>query len=166
MYRLLPFSTTRRPKRFSNPSTLLSTATLGVLLELEPNGQSFSLALPCRSLSAASCSCSSTCAFRLETTPSRRLSLSRSSASGGFLLLRGARPGPGKTQSIFARTQFEHGFFLSHFTLRRRQVTHDRGLGDGPPAGVGPLVLPFGLWTWSVGLDVELASSDMMPEEN
>ena len=121
MYRLLPFSTTSLPKRFSSPSTLSSRATLR-------SGGSFGFALPLEkgqsgwpdsdpfSLSAASCSCSSTWAFKLETTPSKRRSRSKSSASAGLRLLRGARPGPGKMHSILARVQLEHGCLLSHLT--------------------------------------------------
>lgn len=121
MYRLLPFSTTSLPKRFSSPSTLSSRATLG-------SGASFGFVLPLEkgqsgwpdsdpfSLSAASCSCSSTWAFKLETTPSKRRSRSKSSASAGLRLLRGARPGPGKMHSILARVQLEQGCLLSHLT--------------------------------------------------
>jgi hypothetical protein len=192
IYRLLPFSTTSLPKRFSNPSTLSSNATLGL-------GGSFGLVLPLRngqlelsrpapvsvsfSLSAASCSCSSTWAFKLETTPSRRRNLSKSSASGGFRLLRGARPGPGKMHSILARTQFEHGCFLSHLTytlnaqgqgvlccmcrqlltFRLRQVTHDRGFGVGAPPAEGPLTLPLALWPGSGEVSACGESSDMAP---
>jgi hypothetical protein len=50
-----------------------------------------------------------------------------SSPSGGFRDFRGARTGLGNTHSIFAFVQLLHGFLLSHFTLRLRQVTHDRG---------------------------------------
>lgn len=150
-YLLRPFSTTSRPKRFSSPAREFpSTDTRGSVFV---NGHGSSVVLLWRALSrsAASCSCSSTCALRVETTPSNRLNRSSSSASGGFLLLRGARPGPGKTQSILARTQLEHGFFLSHLTLRRRQVTQDRGLGVGP-AEEDPLMLPFVLGTRLGGL--------------
>ncbi len=162
IYRLLPFSTTNRPKRFSRPSTLLSIITLrfcfGADSPLLSNGHLSPFCLSF-SRSAASCSCSSTWALRLDTTPSNRLSLSSSSASGGFLLFLGARPGPGKTHSILARTQLEHGFFLSHLTLRRRQVTHERGFGVGAPAGEDGPAVPLGLEVLSVGL---VASSDIV----
>lgn len=114
--------------------------------------------LPWRSLSAASCSCSSTCAFKLWTTPSKRRNLSMSSPSGGFLLFLGARPGPGKMHSIFARVQFEHGCFLSHFTLRRRHVTQERGFG----AELAPLVLSLRFCTRSFEVDVCNMSSNMV----
>lgn len=45
---------------------------------------------------------------------------------------------------MFAFRQFEQGMVLSHLTLRRLQVTHDRGLSAGPgaaaadPVGVEP----------------------------
>ena len=152
------FAVARRGGRRQGRSAWLDAATL--LL-------ASALALLAFSRSAASCSCSSTWAFRLETTPSRRRSLSSSSASWGFLLLRGARPGPGKMHSILARTQLEHGCFLSHLTcggacqcgdgndrqlecrctLRRRHVTHDRGFGVGAPPrpDEGPLMLPLAL---------------------
>jgi hypothetical protein len=124
IYRLLPFSTTSLPKRFSSPSTLLSKTTLGseasfgFVLPLE-NGHSGWPASDPFSLSAASCSCSSTWAFKLDTTPSKRRSRSNSSASAGFRLLRGARPGPGKMHSILARVQLEQGCLLSHLTCTR-----------------------------------------------
>jgi hypothetical protein len=51
-----------------------------------------------------------------------------SSPSGGFLDLRGARPGPGNMHSIFALAQLEQGCTLLHLTLRFRQVTHDLAL--------------------------------------
>jgi hypothetical protein len=76
-----------------------------------------------------------------------------SSPSAGFLLLRGARPGPGKMHSIFARAQLEHGCFLSHFTLRLRQVTQDLGLNPAAAAPDAPLKLPpLGLETRSFAL--------------
>lgn len=62
-------------------------------------------------------------------TPSRRRRRDKSSESGGRLDLRGARPGGGKTQSMPARTQFEHGDRLLHRTFRRRQVIQLRALG-------------------------------------
>lgn len=135
----------------------MSTATLGSLLY----GQSLAAPLSCRLAfrSAASCSCSSTCAFRLCTTPSSRRNLSMSSPSGGFLLFRGARPGPGNTHSILARAQFEHGCFLSHLTFLRRHVTQERGFGVGAPEA--PLMLPFGFWTRSLAAAVCRISSDM-----
>ena len=56
--------------------------------------------------------------------------------SGGFLVRRGALPGPGKTHSMPALLQFEHGCLLSHLTLRRLQVVHDRGFsGAAEEAG-------------------------------
>lgn len=158
IYRLLPWSTTRRPNLVSSPSTLLSTTTLG-LFDLS-NGHSLvaPLELPCLlvlSLSAASCSCSSTCAFKLCTTPSNLRNRSISSPSGGFLLFLGARPGPGNTHSIFARAQLEQGCFLSHLTLRLRHVTQDRGFG-GPE---GLEMLPFGFWTRSLPAEACRTSS-------
>jgi hypothetical protein len=73
-------------------------------------------------------------------TPSRRRKRDSSSASGGRLDLRGARPGGGKTQSMPALTQLEQGERLLQRTLRRRQVTQLRALaisegGRGPVAG-------------------------------
>lgn len=44
---------------------------------------------------------------------------------------RGARPGPGKIQSIPARTQLAQGDSLLHRTFRRRQVTQLRGFRRG-----------------------------------
>lgn len=64
-------------------------------------------------------------------TPSRRRSRESSSASGGRFDFRGARPGGGKTQSMPAFVQFEHGDRLLHRTLRRRQVTQLRELEVG-----------------------------------
>lgn len=80
--------------------------------------------------------------------------------------MRGARPGPGKMQSILARRQLEHGFFLSHLTLRLRQVTHDRGFGVGPapPPGEGPLMLPLGLCVPLGGLWLCCVLSDIVRE--
>jgi hypothetical protein len=144
------------------PCCLVGHGTWGCPLGQPPSA----LALFFRSLSrsAASCSWPSTWAFRLVTTPSRRRSLSNNSASGGFLLFRGARPGPGKMQSILARTQLEHGFFLSHLTLRLRQVTHDRGFGVGPapPPGEGPLTLPLSLWVPLGDVWLDCISSDIV----
>lgn len=81
-------------------------------------------------------------------TPSRRRRRERSSASGGRLDLRGARPGGGKTQSTFALTQLEQGDRLLQRTLRRRQVTQLRELaesrdGRGAVAGAAEGT-PFG----------------------
>jgi hypothetical protein len=45
---------------------------------------------------------------------------------------------------IRAFAQFEHGCFLSHLTLRRRQVTQDRAFS--PVAATGDK-LDDGLWT-------------------
>lgn len=53
--------------------------------------------------------------------------------SGGFLLRLGALPGPGKTHSIAALLQFEHGCRLSHLTFRFLQVTHDREFSPEAP---------------------------------
>lgn len=148
IYLLLPWSTTSLPNRVSSPSTLLSTATFLPSLS-DPFGQlassppdPFGQAPAFFSLSASCSSCSSTCAFKLCTTPSKRLRRSMSSPSAGFLILRGARPGPGKMHSIFARAQLEHGCFLSHFTLRLRQVTQERGFRPEAPAPEEPLKLP------------------------
>lgn len=64
-----------------------------------------------------------------------------SSESCGFRGFRGARPGDGYTHSIFAFMQFVHFGFLSHFTLRLRHVTQERGLrlefefGESEPDG-------------------------------
>ncbi len=77
--------------------------------------------------SSLPCVSSSTCVPSSCTTPSNRLNLSRSSLSGGLRGLRGALPGAGNMHSMCARAQFAHGCFLSHFTLRLRQVTQDRG---------------------------------------
>src|ERR1700677_2795629 len=72
---------------------------------------------------------SSTWAPRLCTTPSSLLNRASSSVSGGFLLFRGARPGPGKIHSICAFVQFPQlGCTLSHLTFRLRHVTQDRML--------------------------------------
>ena len=71
---------------------------------------------------------SSTCAPRLVTTPSSFFNLASNSASGGLRLLRGARPGPGKTHSMPALVQLLHGSCLLHLTFRRRHVTQLRGL--------------------------------------
>lgn len=73
-------------------------------------------------------------------TPSRRRKRESSSASGGRLDLRGARPGGGNTQSIPALTQLEQGERLLQRTFRRRQVTQLRALaisaaGRGAVAG-------------------------------
>lgn len=55
--------------------------------------------------------------------------------------------------SIFARAQLEQGCFLSHFTLRLRQVTQERGLRPAAAAPDGPLKLPpLGLDTRSFAL--------------
>ena len=62
---------------------------------------------------------------KLCTTPSNLRSLANSSVSGGFRLRLGALPGPGKTHSIAALLQFEHGCRLSHLTFLFRQVVHD-----------------------------------------
>jgi hypothetical protein len=145
IYRLRPWSTTNRPKRVSRPSTLLSTTTLAPSRSRPlghppcstpalPFGHPLT-AVPFFSRSASCCSCSSTC-------PSSLRRRSMSSPSAGFLLLRGARPGPGKMHSIFARAQLEHGCFLSHFTLRLRHVTQDLGLNPAAPAPDAPLKLP------------------------
>ncbi len=74
---------------------------------------------------------SSTWAPKLCTTPSSFFNRASNSASGGFLDLRGARPGPGKTHSMPALTQFEHGLCLLHLTFLRRHVTQERGLRSG-----------------------------------
>jgi hypothetical protein len=72
---------------------------------------------------------SSTCAPRLCTTPSSRLRRASSSVSGGFLLLRGARPGPGNMHSMCAFVQLpQEGWTLSQRTFRLRQVTQERML--------------------------------------
>src|SRR6187402_1688491 len=80
---------------------------------------------------------SSTWAPRLWTTPSNFRSRDNNSASGAFLDLRGALPGPGKTHSIPALTQFAHGLCLLHLTFLRRQVTQLRGFRCGAGAGAG-----------------------------
>lgn len=41
----------------------------------------------------------------------------------------GGRSLDGNVQAILARRQFEHGEFLSHFTLRRRHITQLRSFG-------------------------------------
>ena len=61
-------------------------------------------------------------------TPSRRLSRESNSASCGRRGFRGALPGAGKTHSIPALAQFEHGVLLLQRTFLRRQVTQLREL--------------------------------------
>jgi hypothetical protein len=62
---------------------------------------------------------------------------------------------------ILAFAQLEHGCFLSHLTLRRRQVTQDRALS--PVAIVGDW-LEDGLWTllsvyeWALARRAEYSS--------
>ena len=73
---------------------------------------------------------SSTCAPKVWTTFSKRLNLARSSVSCGFRGFRGARPGPGKTQSIPAFTQLLQGFCLSQRTFLLLHVTQLRGFGS------------------------------------
>lgn len=68
-------------------------------------------------------------------TPSNLRKRESSSASGGRLDFRGARPGGGKIQSIPALTQLEHGVRLLQRTLRRRQVTQLRELASGGGRG-------------------------------
>jgi len=66
-----------------------------------------------------------------------------SSESCGFRAFRGARPGEGYMHSMWALEQLVQIGFLSHFTLRRRHVTHDRGFR---------LELPFSIcWAIDVG---------------
>lgn len=60
--------------------------------------------------------------------------------SGGFLLRRGALPGPGKMHSIPALLQLMHGCCLSHRTFLFLQVTQDLGFKELPAA------MCFGAW--------------------
>lgn len=105
------------------------------------------------------------------TTPSSLLSRSRSSLSlpsPGFLGFRGALPGAGKTHSMCALLQLVHGYSLSHFTLRFRQVTHDLGFKARPCSsisGLGGRPLWFGALvrvagsSFNVGIGASLGPS-------
>jgi hypothetical protein len=77
---------------------------------------------------AADAGFSAFCPLRCSITPSSRRKRDNSSASGGRLDLRGARPGGGKMQSTPALTQLEQGERLLQRTFRRRQVTQLRAL--------------------------------------
>lgn len=141
-YRLLPSSTTSRPNSCATPSMLFLRGSgplnmpqlcgiffshpLALVSYSSPGSVLIGSSFTTSSLFSAS---SSKFFPRCCTTPSSRRSLARSSASGGFLLRRGARPGPGKIHSIAALLQLEHGCLLSHRTLRFLHVTQDLGFG-------------------------------------
>lgn len=143
-YRLLPSSTTRRPNSFVTPSTLFfrGSGPLNMPQLLGIFFSSFSVLTLVSPASLVTISSTFTCSSpfssssskffpRCCTTPSSRRNLANSSASGGFRLRRGARPGPGKTHSMSALVQFEHGCRLSHRTFLFLHVTQDLGLGCG-----------------------------------
>ena len=145
-YRLLPSSTTSRPICFSNPVSPCFSLSLsghfGFPIPESTGGNlsctvSDDLDCPLSFLSFDGSSFSgfrsppSTSLPRLCTTPSKRLSLARSSESGGFFVRRGARPGRGKMHSMPALWQLEHGCLLSHLTFLLLQVVHDLGFRVG-----------------------------------
>lgn len=124
---------------FSNFSLTRDLSSLFALCIFSSCVSSFPSGVPSLSFSPPSDggvdSSSRTCEPKPCTRLSRRLNLSASSPSRGFLGFRGARPAGGKTHSMLCRIQLEHGCFLSHLTFLRLQVTHDRGFKFEEAAG-------------------------------